>query len=292
MKKYSIKNIYSDALYWVMSTQSKDKSYHITKTQEAILRKLIHYSRKNEKITYSNSIIAQHTFMGEETIRKAIPELTKKGFISTATIKIYDDGEFKNRRTIFIKWDFIQTILDEVPKEEVVEESNNSNDLPSKNDAQEQIKPPEPQEMELPTNKSNPTATSILTTSDIYAIPEIVVTDEKLKWIQDQTKNRNLTKEALTTMGQDWLNAVFYNENGIWEINKDSMENHYRIKYTCRGGSLGHIYDNSKSNDRIQINVYDFAYYLDQKGIEFSEFTPKMYRDIKTYGLVKRPVAC
>ena len=155
MKKYSIQNMYSDALYWATSTQSKDKGYHTTRTLEAILRKLIHYSRKNEKITYSNSIIAQHTFMGEETIRKGIPKLTKIGFISTATFKISDNGEIKTRRTIFIKWDFIQTILDDVPKQEKTEEPKASGDTSSIEKIQEEIETPKPQELELQSNDSN-----------------------------------------------------------------------------------------------------------------------------------------
>lgn len=292
MKKNSIKNTYSDALYWATSTQTKNEGYHLTRTEEPILRKLIHYSRsketnrKSESITYSNTIIAKHTYMGEETIRKAIPRIAKKGWISTAAIKIVNGGEIKTRRTIFIKWDFIQNVLDNIPKEKVTEDSKTLED-----NVQELTEVPEPQPIELPKNEDKQASITKLTTSDIYPIPEIVITDEKLKWVQDLTKNRSLSKEELTATGQDLLHELFYNGTGIWQINKDSMENHYRIKFTHRGGSLGHIYDNSQSNDRIQISVNDFKYYLDQRGIEFSQFTPKMYKGIKTYGLSKKPIA-
>ena len=156
-KNISIKNTYSDALYWATSTQSRDKGYHITRTQEAILRKLIHYSRKNEKITYSSEIIAQHTFLGEETIRKAIPKLAKKGLISTASIKIADNGEFKTRRTMYIKWDFIKTIGDVVPKHENTEEPKASGDTSSSKEIQEEIEALETQELDSQTNDSNQT---------------------------------------------------------------------------------------------------------------------------------------
>jgi len=110
--------MYSDALYWATSTKTREKDYHLTRTLEAVLRKLIHYSNKNEKITYSNEKIAEHTYMGLETIKKAIPELRKKNYVSTATIRIFDDGDVKSRRTIFIKWDFIKSVLDLAPKKE------------------------------------------------------------------------------------------------------------------------------------------------------------------------------
>lgn len=118
MKKIDIKKYYHDALYWATSTKTKGKKYHITRTEEAILRKLIHYSTSNEKITYSNEIITEHTFIGVETLKKAIPSLYKKGYISIAIFKIFDKGGPKTRRTIFIKWDRLKFILSEIPKPE------------------------------------------------------------------------------------------------------------------------------------------------------------------------------
>lgn len=115
-KNISLKNKYNDVLYWATSKQAKGKDYQITRTEEAVLRKLIHYDKSNPKITYSNSIIAEHTFMGEESVKKAIPKLAKKRYISTATYKITDDGAIKTRRTIFVKWDFIETVLGDIPE--------------------------------------------------------------------------------------------------------------------------------------------------------------------------------
>lgn len=122
MKKIDIKKYYHDALYWATSTKTKGKTkgkdYHITRIEEAILRKLIHYSTSNEKITYSNEIITEHTFIGVATLKKAIPSLCKKGYISFSLNKIFDKGVTKTRRTIFIKWDRLEFILLEIPKPE------------------------------------------------------------------------------------------------------------------------------------------------------------------------------
>lgn len=114
MPTNDIKKIYNDALYWASSNQSKGKDYHLTRTQEAILRKLIHYSTKDSKITYSNDLISEHTFIDSEVIRKEIPKIVKKGFLSSASITVSDNGEIYKRRTLFVKWDFIQQVLNDI----------------------------------------------------------------------------------------------------------------------------------------------------------------------------------
>ena len=115
-KQKNIKQIYADALFWAMSPKSKDKPYHITRTQESILRKLIHYDFKNPKITYSNELIGQHTFIESSTIEKVIPALTKMQYIKTITFQINNgSGKITSRRTININWGFIQEVLAEVP---------------------------------------------------------------------------------------------------------------------------------------------------------------------------------
>lgn len=112
----NIKQIYADALYWAMSPQSKDKPYHITRTEESVLRKLIHYDRSDARISYSNELIAQHTFLDVTTIEKAIPALNKKGYITTITFQINDGtGRITSRRLININWELIQAILNDVP---------------------------------------------------------------------------------------------------------------------------------------------------------------------------------
>ncbi len=118
----TIKKTYSDALFWAMSPASKGKPYHITRTEESILRKLIHYDSTNPKITYSNQWIANHTFLDVTTIEKAIPSINKKGFITTVSIKINDgNGGITSRRTINLNWDFVSKVLVDVPKNELIE---------------------------------------------------------------------------------------------------------------------------------------------------------------------------
>ena len=120
----SIKQIYSDALYWATSNKSKTTDYHLTRTKEAILRKLIHYSTRNEKITYSNKLIAQHTFIDETQVEKAIPRLTKIGYLKTICFTISEGGKVVKRRTININWEFLEKISKEIPQSELSDTEN------------------------------------------------------------------------------------------------------------------------------------------------------------------------
>tara|TARA_Y100000815_G_C13223010_1_gene455087 strand:+ start:29 stop:865 length:837 start_codon:yes stop_codon:yes gene_type:complete len=275
MKTHSIKKIYADALYWASSNLSKDKDYHITRTQEAILRKLIHYSTKKDSITYSNSIISQHTFMGEETIRKNIPELAKKGYISTACMKITDGGQIKTRRTILIKWDFIEKVLADVPK---VETTSTETIVEEQQEKVIQMdKPIEQKAIEKSDAKED------------TALPRVEITDEKLDWLKRKVKKPTLTKEDLNLLDTDELYKLFYGDDGIWHIDKYSMENQHRIKLVHRGGSIGKLYNNRTHNDRMEVNVGDLDYLFTQSEITFKDFTLDMYKTIKKYGLDKIP---
>jgi hypothetical protein len=116
-KQNTIKNTYADALFWAMSPKSKGKPYHITRTEESVFRKLTRYDKKNPKITYSNEIIADHTFLDITTIEKAIPSLNKKKWIKTITYQINDgSGKITSRRIVNINWDFVASVLKEAPK--------------------------------------------------------------------------------------------------------------------------------------------------------------------------------
>jgi len=119
--KKAIKQTYSDALYWATSNQSKTNDYHLTRTEEAILRKLIHYSSRNEKITYSNKLISKHTFIDETQVEKAIPRLTKIGYLKTISFAISEGGKVVKRRTININWEFLEKISKEVPQTDSLE---------------------------------------------------------------------------------------------------------------------------------------------------------------------------
>jgi len=304
MTKLSIRNKYSDALYWATSTQTKDKGYHLTRTQEAILRKLIHYSKPNKpKITYSNKIIAQHTYLGEETIRKAIPILAKKGFLSTANHKIFD-GEFKERRTIYIKWDFIEWVLSQIPAQEASEEavteiedvleSTDSTLIESEVEQEVLIASDMNLEDEMVgvTSTANLTQLASYSTSTTLATPNIAITNEKFQFLKNLSNNPELSIEAVESWGQDAIKELFYGDNGIWVINDSSLENHYLIKYVHRGGSKFNLYNKNQINDQLELNVDDFNYYMEVRGIEFKDFSAKDYSTIKSYGLLKRPVLC
>lgn len=121
-EKENIKNIYSDALYWATSPLSKKKPYHLTRVHESVLRKLIHYDKKNPKIDFSSEWIAKHTFLDVTQIEKSVPLLNKKGFIKCIHFSIKGKGgELVKRRIINIEWEFIKEILSEVPKLQKIE---------------------------------------------------------------------------------------------------------------------------------------------------------------------------
>ena len=146
MSNKSIKQTYSDVLFWVTSPMSKGKRYHITYAQESVLRKLIHYDGGRERsfINYSNESISSHIYMSEEHLKKIIPKLNKVGYISISNKKHYKDGEFKTSRTIMIDWDFIETIVPDLPKvksksetEEVTIDSNEEIEVEPKNEIED-----------------------------------------------------------------------------------------------------------------------------------------------------------
>ena len=292
MKKNSINKKYSDVLYWATSTQTKDKGYRITRTEEAVLRKLIHYSKSKEKITYSNENIAKHTYIGIETLKKVIPSLQKKGYISIALIKIFDEGEPKTRRTIFIKWDFIQFVFDELPATEESEEPNSEQvveiDILMTEPINEVIDATIPEETLKPVTDQKevaPISTEVI--PDDNPIPDLVITDEKLKWFKEMVNDPELTKENVENLGQKELRHIFYGERGIWNIDDYTIENQYQIKFKCRGGSKCSLYNPKK--EPIEVNMKDFGYYLNLKGIKFDKFTPNLYNMVNTHGFIETP---
>ncbi len=115
-KEKSIKNIYHDALYWAISPKSKGQAYHLTRTQESVLRKLIHYDSTNPVIPYSNETIGKHIYLEEASIEKIIPTLRKKGYIKTINYNVNSkSGGVIERRKINIEWAFIAEILATIP---------------------------------------------------------------------------------------------------------------------------------------------------------------------------------
>jgi|GEM_PF-4803874 len=124
-KQKTIKEVYADALFWAMSPKSKGNTYHLTRVEESVLRKLIRYDKTSPRIDYTNDWIAKHTFLDESQIEKVIPKLDKKGFIKTIHFTLKnDEGQKIKRRIINIKWDFIEFVLSCVPKSDLREETS------------------------------------------------------------------------------------------------------------------------------------------------------------------------
>jgi hypothetical protein len=318
MKKLDIGKCYSDALYWAMSNQSKGKDYHITRVQEAVLRKLIHYyftnkkkSSTNRNITYSNSIIAEHTYMGEETIKKAIPVLTKKGYISTDLHKINIKGEFKYRRTILIQWDEIESILKDIPdleKQQVGQTLNSSGQEDIVEDLIEEIQSEkvvidieysqktegsevQKEQIEVhSTTEVNSNEIPIESKKNIHKIPKVIITDEKFNWVVKTAENTELTKEYLESLNQESLVKLFYDEDGIWKIDDLNLENKYLIKRWYQGGSMCTLYNLNRDKDSIRVNIDDLMYYLEQLSMGFGDMAPDLYNTFKLNGVPKRPI--
>lgn len=278
-------NHYSDALYWAMSPKSRDKDYHITRLQESILRKLLHYSKSKENITYSNAIIAEHTFLNEETLRKEIPNLVRKGVIWTSNNRIHVNGKFKTRRAIFIIKDKLDFILSEVPKKEKQEE------LSLSGTTQEDGKLPgkKQEEVVLSANTEDNSKNDFRVPEKKHQeIPTIIVTDEKLNWVRMKTKQNEITKEFIESQGQEELELLFYGEDGIWIIDDMNFENKHLIKMHYRGGGECRLSNQKVKGVYLRLNYHDLLFYLKNKGIGFGDMTPDILKQIDNNGLPKR----
>lgn len=112
-KELSIKDRYSDISYWITSSITKDEvktNYHLTRVEEAVLRKLTHYDKKYDHINFKNETISEHTFISVSHLKKIIPTLNRLGYISTSIKSYYENGEHKKSRTIRIIWEFLEEI--------------------------------------------------------------------------------------------------------------------------------------------------------------------------------------
>ncbi|SEB07339.1 hypothetical protein SAMN05443667_1225 [Flavobacterium gillisiae] len=298
-KELPIQKKFNDALYWATSTLSKDKEYHITRTLDAVLRKLIHYSNTNEKITYSNSIIAEHTFMGEETIKKAIPELRKKNYVSIANTRIFDEGKVTTRRTINIKWDKIESILGEVPKSKT-ENKEVQDDITAEiiltSDLPEVVKTVEPSAIPIePIVKSIDVddEVTVIRESEFkenkQVIPRVVITDEKLKWAKSKYKDPSLTKDSFESFDDKDLSLVFYGVDGIMKIDDANYENKHLIKLYHQGGSYCKLSNLNKKNTSIRVNYNDLMHLLKQRNLEFGDFNEYLYQYIAINEIPKKP---
>jgi DNA-binding MarR family transcriptional regulator len=102
-----IQNTYYDALYFASASFNTKKQFAITPVQKDVLIKLIHYSTKNEVITWSSENIHQHTCIPVGSIDKAIQRLKQKGYIKVVNKQL---SQTVVSRQITINWEQIETI--------------------------------------------------------------------------------------------------------------------------------------------------------------------------------------
>lgn len=268
----NIKTIYNDALYWATSSQSKNKAYHLTRTQEAILRKLIHYATKDEKISYSNTIISGHTFIDTEVLRKEIPKLVKKKYISSATTKVSDGGDVYTRRTMYIKWDTIQMVLNDIPTEtsEPHPEPRPEKETPEKAPENQSPIVPEPESKE-------------------HEEAAFELTEEKENWLIKQVKKEqpDIDAASLKRLSPDVLTKFFYGDAGLWDIDENTIENLSQWRRYHVGGTQCKIYNANDDSQKLRVNIHDLDAYLESKGKQFSGFDFGDYQHIERYGLPK-----
>ncbi|MBP2284769.1 hypothetical protein H4V97_003092 [Flavobacterium sp. CG_23.5] len=108
-----VKKFYHDVLFMASARQNKGKVFHINPTQFKILLKLVHYEKMDKNITFQNKDIAKHIYLAESTVKDAIEEIRKMGYITSELKKYNDRLGFKSKRTINLDWDFIQKLYDE-----------------------------------------------------------------------------------------------------------------------------------------------------------------------------------
>lgn len=284
----TIKTTYSDALYWSMSPMSKDKKYHLTRLNESILRKLIHYDNSNIKITYSNEWISKHVFLDITQIEKSIPHLEKKGFINSITYsKKNKNGEMIKRRIININWDFIKEVLSEVPKLEFIEKETDadaeiSNEIKDEDEApQDDNNKKEAIEIEAETPSTNVdfNVHEYLTKRKLKFAKTLILDDSKI--------------ELLFILDKNELDKFFYHNNNIWEIktldadNEDLWENIHgvNLRYIGTGSRLNlfTIDKNDKETDSFQLNWSDLDNYLESKNIKFGDITLDNYETLRQF---------
>ena len=102
-----IQNTYYDALYFASASFNTKEQFAITPVQKDVLIKLIHYSTKNEVITWSSENIHQHTCIPVGSIDKAIQRLKQKGYIKVINKQL---SQTVVSRQITINWELIESI--------------------------------------------------------------------------------------------------------------------------------------------------------------------------------------
>lgn len=283
-----IKTIYSDALFWAMSPMSKDEKYHISRVHESVLRKLIHYDKRDMKITYSSELIANHTFLNVSQIEKTIPYLEKKRFIKCIHFTSKNEnGDKLKRRIINVNWDFIQEILSEVPKLELIEKKTDFDEQISNEsdgiikDAQEENLKKEAVEIEAETPSTNVD----------FNIHEYL-TQRRLKFAES-LYNDDFNAELLYSSDKKTLDEFFYIDENIWYIKtikkdkEDLWENIHGVNLSYSGTGtrlkLFTLNKNDEITDSFQLNWADLNKYMETKGIEFGDVTLDNFDTLKQF---------
>lgn len=284
----TIKTTYSDALYWSMSPMSKDKKYHLTRLNESILRKLIHYDNSNIKITFSNEWISKHVFLDITQIEKAIPHLEKKGFINSITYsKKNKNGELIKRRIININWDFIQEVLSEVPELEFIEKETDA-DAEISNEIDDKIEAPQEDNIEKVAVEIKAKTPS---TKVDFNVQEYL-TKRKMEFAKNEL-SVDYNFDILFTMKKEELDKYFYQNENVWYIktianNKEDLwENIHgvNLRYIGTGTRLNlfTIDKNDIETDSFQLNWSDLDNYLDSNNIKFGDVTLDNYETLRQF---------
>jgi DNA-binding MarR family transcriptional regulator len=103
----NIQNTYYDALFFASSTNNEKETYFLRPVEFKLLIKLIHYSTKDEVITWSSENIHQHTCIPIGSVDKAIQRIKQKGYITVVNKQI---TKTYVKREITINWKLIETI--------------------------------------------------------------------------------------------------------------------------------------------------------------------------------------
>lgn len=284
----TIKTTYSDALYWSMSPMSRDKKYHLTRLNESILRKLIHYDKKKKKITYSNEWISKHVFLDITQIEKSIPHLEKKGFINCITFSTRNkEGKMIKRRIINIDWDFIEEVLSEVPELKFIKKETDVAEQKT-NEGDEKIKVSQEDNQKKDQVENGVETTSANEDFDVHEY----LTKRKLDFIKKLDIDDSEI-ERFYTIDKTKLDEFFYGSENIWEIKtlekdkEDHWENIHGVNLFCSGfGNVLKLFilnNNDEFTDSFQLSWSDFQRYLEKMKISFGDVTRDNYEILKQY---------
>ena len=286
-EKKEIKTIYSDALYWSMSPLSKDKKYHLSRVHESVLRKLIHYDKKDKKITYSNEWISKHVFLDITQIEKSIPYLEKKGFINCIGFSTRNEkGEMIKRRIININWDFIEEVLSEVPEVKFIEKyTDDAEEIPNESGGEIQSPQEDDNKQEAIEIEAETPSTNVDFNVHEY------LTKRKVEYLKKQFLDK-YNYDLIITNSKEKLDKYFY-QNNVWYLktmNDDKevlCENIHgvNLRYIGAGTRLNlfTIDKNDAITDSFQLNWSDLNQYLESKKIKFGDVTLDNFETLRQF---------